>query len=100
MEGLEIAMSRESAATQLCKPEPGAAFAAPALPGVMAPPDAELTEVLCDVERFHCAAGIVHRCDAEKAIPVVSCRRGCVDGEGLIVEDIPAETAAALLCVR
>jgi len=118
-EGFEIEMPRESAAKQLCAPEPGAIFArAPgALPEHLTPrgaapdqdasadesdrrSDESVVEAFCEVERYHCARGVVHRCDSGQARPVAVCSAGCVQGEGLIVEEIPVEAATAVLCAR
>ncbi|WP_394820492.1 hypothetical protein [Pendulispora albinea] len=103
VEGLEMEMPRESAEKQLCAPDPAAVFAHPAVdPGLSPPPahDPEALGAFCEVERFHCARGVVHRCDSGQAKPVAVCQGGCIQGEALIVEDIPLEAATALLCVR
>jgi len=102
-EGLEIEMPRESAEKQLCAPDPGRVFAHGTPPGYAPPPqpaDPEVLESFCEVERYHCARGVVHRCDSGQAKPVAVCEVGCIQGEALIVEDISVEAATALLCVR
>jgi len=101
VENLEIEMPRDIAAKQLCAPGQGESFAKPVPPGfVPEPADAEVLEAFCEVERYRCERGIVSRCDSGQARPMARCNAGCVQGEGLIVEDVPGEVASALLCLR
>lgn len=105
-ENVEIEMPEASAKVQLCAPSPGEEprYARTLGPteqdaAVMADDDAEV-EAICEVERWRCANGAVSACDSGQAKPLAACVHGCVDGEGMIVEDVPASSALAILCAR
>ena len=108
-ENVEMDMAPALATLQLCAPAPGEDPRFARTLGAMeldaaatqaaGPPDAEV-EAFCEVERYRCANGVVSVCDSGQATPFAACVHGCVEGEGLVVEQVSKEAAAALLCAR
>lgn len=105
---MELEIPKELAVQQLCAPAPAEPFAT-RIPGGLPPEpsfdppsdaDPEGVDAFCEVERYRCARSVVRQCDSGQARPIARCHGGCVQGEGMILEEVPPEAATALLCVR